>query len=241
MRVLTYSLTALTMMATVATAQVRLPSIPLPTQGLNVTRPLDAVETQSLDRLSDLRHLAIDRLIRANPRLVDQDPNGEPVVRREILSLSPTEAALERARSLGFSVNREQILAGMNLRLVVFEAPSGMSTRKALRILREADPGGSYDYNHIYTGGGEVYGGGEVSRGAPTIDTPGRDTQSRVRIGLLDTGIDITHPVFRDSVMHSWGCDDRPVPAAHGTAVASLLIGRSEVFQGVRPNAELYA
>jgi len=244
MRDLAYFLLAATMTTAAATAQVRLPTIPLPIQGLSVTRPLDEVESQSLDRLSDLRHLAIDRLIRANPRLVDEDPNGEPVVRHEILGLSPTEAALDRARSLGFKVNREQTLAGMNLRLVVFDAPSAMSTRKALRILREADPGGSYDYNHIYTGGGEVSRGREVSGGAPlnsTIDTPGRDTQSRVRIGLLDTGIDITHPVFRDSVVHSWGCDDRPVPAAHGTAVASLLIGHSEVFQGVRPHAELYA
>jgi hypothetical protein len=232
------------MTTTAATAQVRLPSIPLPIQGLSVTRPLDEVESQSLDRLSDLRHLAIDRLIRANPRLVDQDPNGEPVVRHEILGLSPTEAALDRARSLGFKVNREQTLAGMNFRLVVFDAPSGMSTRKALRTLREADPGGSYDYNHIYTGGGEVSRGREISGGAPlnsTAATPGRNTQSRARIGLLDTGIDMTHPVFRDSVVHTWGCDDRPVPAAHGTAVASLLIGHSEVFQGVRPNAELYA
>jgi subtilisin family serine protease len=239
MRVLTHSLLAATMMATAATAQVRLPSIPLPTLPLQaVPQTLDQVQSQSLDRLSDLRHLEISRLIRANPRLVDEDPNGEPVVRHEILGLSPTEAALDRARALGFNVNREQTLAGMNLRLVVFDAPSGMSTRKALRTLRDADPGGSYDYNHIYTGGGEV------SRGPPqnsTIDTPGRDTQSRVRIGLLDTGIDVTHPVFRDSVVHSWGCDDRPVPAAHGTAVASLLIGHSEVFQGVHPNAELYA
>jgi hypothetical protein len=244
MRDLAYFLLAATMTTTAATAQVRLPSIPLPTQGLSVTRPLDEVETQSLDRLSDLRHLTIDRLIRTNPRLVDEDPNGEPVVRHEILGLSPAEAALDRARSLGFKVNREQTLDGMNLRLVVFDGPSGMSTRKALRILREADPGGSYDYNHIYTGGGEVSRGREVSGGAAlnsTIDTPGRDTPSRVRIGLLDTGIDTTHPVFRDSVVHSWGCDDRPVPAAHGTAVASLLIGHSELFQGVRPNAELYA
>ena len=51
----------------------------------------------------------------------------------------------------------------------------------------------------------------------------------------------MTHPVFRESVVHSWGCDNRAVPAAHGTAVASLLIGRSEVFRGVRPDAELYA
>jgi subtilisin family serine protease len=41
--------------------------------------------------------------------------------------------------------------------------------------------------------------------------------------------------------MHAWGCDSHAIPAAHGTAVASLLIGRSDVFHGVRPDADLYA
>jgi subtilisin family serine protease len=62
-----------------------------------------------------------------------------------------------------------------------------------------------------------------------------------VRVGLLDSGVDVTHPVFRDSAIHAWGCGSRSVPAAHGTAVASLLIGRSDVFHGVQPDAELYA
>jgi subtilisin family serine protease len=238
MRVLAHYLIALTMTAA-ATAQVRLPTLPLPTLPLQaVPQTLDQVQTQSTDRLRDLRHLEISRLIRANPRLVEEDPNGEPVVRHEILGMSPAQSALDRARSLGFSVSREQILAGMNLRLVVLEAPSGMSTRKALRTLREADPDGSYDYNHIYTGGGEISQEGALKS---TIGAPARDGQSRVRIGLLDTGIDVTHPVFRDSEVHPWGCDNHPIPAAHGTAVASLLIGHSDVFHGVRPGAELYA
>ena len=62
-----------------------------------------------------------------------------------------------------------------------------------------------------------------------------------MRIGLLDSGVDVTHPVFRDAAIHAWGCDNHPVPTAHGTSVASLLIGRSEGFNGVRPDAELYA
>ena len=113
------------------------------------------MESTSLEQLSNLRHLLIDQLIRANPRLVGEDRNGEPVVLHEILGLSPTEAALDRARSLGFTVDREQTLDAMNLRLVVFATPRGMSTMKALRTLRDADPAGSYDYNHIYTGSGE--------------------------------------------------------------------------------------
>jgi hypothetical protein len=244
---------AMTMVATGATAQVRLPTVPLPalTQQ-TLPQALDQVQSQSLDRLSALRHLEIGRLIRGNREIVDADPNGEPVVRNEVLGLAPSDAAFDHARSLGFTVDREQAIGGINFRLVVFKAPPGMSTKKALRTLREADPSGSYDYNHIYSGGGAT-GGGAPSRGsgeateptahdAPTPMPPvANPAQSRVHIGLLDSGVDVTHPVFRESVVHAWGCGNRAVPAAHGTAVASLLIGRSEVFHGVHPDADLYA
>jgi hypothetical protein len=241
---------AMTMVATGATAQVRLPAIPLPARPLQ-TLP-QTLDPQSLDRLSELRHLAIGRLIRANARVVDADPNREPVVRSEVLGLAPTDAALDRARSLGFTVDREQTVGGMNIRLVVLRAPQWMTTKKALRTLREADPWGSYDYNHIYSSGGASAGRAPSRGGRETTDTTAHDApafvppainpaQSRVRIGLLDSGVDVTHPVFRESVIHRWGCGDHAVPAAHGTAVASLLIGRSEVFHGVQRDAELYA
>jgi subtilisin family serine protease len=47
--------------------------------------------------------------------------------------------------------------------------------------------------------------------------------------------------VFNGTTAHRWGCDDRVIPAAHGTAVASLLVGRGTEFHGVLPSAELYA
>ncbi len=242
-----HHLLAMTMVTTGALAQVRLPALPLPAlpqQTLQQT--LGQAQSQSLDRLSELRHLEIDRLMRANTRVVDADPNGEPIVRSEILALAPTDAALEHARSLAFTLDREQSIDGMNIRVVVFRAPAGMSTKRALRTLREADPGGSYDYNHIYTGGGVLSRGGAEAADSMAHDAPAsmpaaHPAQSRVRIGLLDSGVDVTHPVFRDSVVHAWGCGGHAVPAAHGTAVASLLIGQSEVFHGVHPDAELYA
>jgi subtilisin family serine protease len=234
---------AMTMVAAAATAQARLPAIPLPAlPPQTLPQTLDQVQSQSLDRLSALRHLEIGRLIRGNPRIVDADPSGEPVVRSEILGLAPTDAALVHARSLGFIVDREQTIGAMNFRMTVFRTPPGMSTKKALRTLREADPSGSYDYNHIYSGGGAAGGAPSRALGESTEPT-GQDApaQSRVRIGLLDSGVDATHPVFRDSLIRAWGCDNHAVPAAHGTAVASLLVGRSEVFHGVHPDAELYA
>ena len=238
-------LLATTMMAAAASAQVRVPAVPLPSLPLRTLQDtIEPAASESLDRLSDLRRLEISRLIRANRRVVDTDPHGDPVIRNEILGLSPTESALAGARSLGFSIDREQGIGGMNIRLVVLKAPQGMSTLKALRILRQADPGGSYDYNHIYTGSGAISRNGGVSTGATADDADpvARESAgSRLRIGMLDTGVEVSHPVFRESVVHVWGCAAHPVPEVHGTAIASLLIGQSEVFHGVHPDAELYA
>src|ERR1700730_682276 len=161
-----YTILATALIATGAAAQVRLPSLPLPAQPLQ-TPPLQTLQqtldqTEPLDRLTGLRHLEIGRLIRANPRVVDADPNGEPVVRNEILSLAPTDAALDRAPTLGFIVDRERTIDGMNVRVLVLRAPQGMTTKKALRTLREADSAGSYDYNHIYSAAGPL--GGNTAR-----------------------------------------------------------------------------
>jgi len=66
-------------------------------------------------------------------------------------------------------------------------------------------------------------------------------SDAAVSIGLVDGGVDTTHAVFRDIVIHQHGCSGTPVPAAHGTAVASLMIGRSPQFHGAAPGSELYS
>lgn len=238
----------MTMTAAAATAQVRLPAVQLPALPVQtLPQTLGQLPFQSLGQLSDLRHLEISRLIRGNRRLIDSDPNGEPVIRNEVLALSPSDAALDRAKSLGFIIDRENDIDRMNIRVVVLRAPAALSTKKALRVLREADPDGSYEYNHIYSGSGANSPGPLAAADSLAPDAPksaavqDRPAQSPMRIGLLDTGIDATHAVFRESIIHTWGCADHAVAAAHGTAVASLMIGRSALFHGVQPNAELYA
>ena len=228
-----------------APAQVRLPGAQLPvlpTQKL--TQAIGQTGTDTLDQLSDLRHLQIARLIRANPRTIATDPHGNPIVRDELLAFSPSAPAMEAARALGFAVVREQTIEDLDIRLVVLRPPAKLSIAKALRQVREADPAGSYDFNHIYTGGGTV---APAPAAAAVADTPpdnaratGGDRAAR-RVGLIDAGVDVAHPAFHDAVIHPWGCADRILPSAHGTAVASLLIGRATGFRGVLPGGELYA
>jgi subtilisin family serine protease len=232
--------------SSLAEAQVSLPNLRLP----NVTgsgSPLSALPlngdravsglSSDLDarRLTDLRRLHILELIRKNPKEIEADPNGAPVIRGEVVAFSPTEASLAKARAAGFVVSRERVLEGLDARLVVLQAPSGISTRRALQNLRRLDGEGMYDFNHLYTESGEVAGTG-VAAGAPsgTVMT---------RVGLVDGGIDTSHDVFRDIAIHRHGCASGAdaVPGPHGTAVASLMIGRSSQFHGAAPGSELYA
>jgi subtilisin family serine protease len=226
-------------------AQIRLPQLPvaLPTQALrNTTQLLDQTGTRTLEHLSDLRLLEITRLARANPITLELDPDGQLMVRNEILAMTPTDSAIDQARAAGFTVLREQNLQALGLHLVVFSVPSRLSTKKALRRLRESDPSGSYDYNHIYLGSGSVTTGGALPATA-TENTPASAASGTpgLRVGLIDTGIDAGHPVFAAAAIQHWGCDDKLIPAAHGTAVASLLIGHADLFHGVQPGAALYA
>ncbi len=249
MRILIWVTIAMTLSAA-GMAQVRLPAVPLPALPPRLTQAVGQAGADTLDQLSDVRHLQIARLIRSNPRTIAADPHGNPIVRDELVAFSPSVPGLAAAQALGFAIVREQTMDDLDLRLVVLRPPAKLGTTVALRRLREADPQGTYDFNHIYIGGGIVSvpgtGLGQTPVAAGTgsriehVDGPGAD-HAVPRLGLIDAGVDIAHPVFHDSVIHPWGCADRILPSAHGTAVASLLIGQGSDFHGVLARAELYA
>lgn len=230
-----------------AEAQVRVPGVlpVLPTQRL--TQTVGQTGANTLDQLSGIRQLQITQLIHANPRTIARDPHGNPIVRDELLASAPSAPAMEAARALGFRIVREQTIEDLDLRLVVLQPPEKLGIVKALRRLREADPAGTYDFNHIYTGGGMV------AAAAPAVlaeastdtqpDTAGANATDRTvpRVGLIDSGVDSAHPAFHDAVIHPWGCADRILASTHGTAVASLLTGQATAFHGVLAKAELYS
>ena len=220
-----------------------LPGLDLPRTVGGVTNTVDgtvAGVTSQLDpqRLTDLRRLRIRELLRTQRANVERDPNGAPVLRAELVAFSPTDAALESARAAGFTVARERVLEGLDARVVVFRAPEGMSTRRALARLRAMDPSGAYDFNHLYMDSGAMAAPFPAS--AASSEQATAVPASGIEVGLVDGGVDAAHPVFRDAVIHQHGCGDKPVPSAHGSAVASLMIGNSEMFHGAAPGAELF-
>lgn len=73
------------------------------------------------------------------------------------------------------------------------------------------------------------------------VEAPSSSSSPQIRLGLVDGGIDAAHPVFSNAQIHTHGCNEKPTPSAHGTAVASLMIGRTNLFHGAVPGAELFA
>jgi cysteine synthase len=191
---------------------VELPSLP-PVQELP-DRLGD--ETQTLRDRLDLRRLRIEERLRLAPRELERGPRGELIVRAEVLAWSPTPAALNAARSAGFTIVREDALEELGARIVVLRAPHNMSTARALRRLRGLDPDGAYDFNHIYVESGET---------TPPPLRPPLPLPAPRRVGLIDGGLDSAHPTFRGVSIQQRGFIGAARPSAHAAATGSLLIG----------------
>lgn len=185
--------------------------------------------------LEELRAATVRDLLRAHRELIEADPAGEPVRRHELVWSPPDEGALKRALELGFAVLREHPLPELGLRELTLRAPDGMTLAEALARLRAIDPEGASDYNHLYTRSGGLAGGSGAPPPGPASPPGPR------RVGLVDGGVDSGHEALRAAHLVRWGCEGRARPSEHGTAVASLLVGRHGRFAGALPDAELYA
>jgi subtilisin family serine protease len=234
-----------------AHAQLRLPSVGQPLgqplgnrlgldgellrdQGGRLLAPAERIN------LATLRLEQVTGLLSRHGALLEADPRGEPVVRREILAWSPSAAGRDAARRAGLVVLREEALDGLDgpgaMRLLVLGVPAQADTAATLTQLRERDPDGVYDFNHVYLGSGAA----DTAAAAPPTAQPARKI-GPVRVGLIDSGIDPAHMVFRTTRIKRWGCAGTDHPSTHGTAVAALMVGQAAPFKGVAPAASLYA
>lgn len=220
-----------------AHAQLGVPRVTLPTLPRELPRLPPAASAsaivQPLAPLQSLRLTTVRELLRDHADVLEADPAGEPVRRGELLLISPAPATLDAALAAGFVLLREEALPELDLRQLVLRPPPGLSTADALGRLRAIDPRIDADFNHVYTRSGEVSG--------PATTASARAVAGARRVGLVDSGIARDHAAFRGAELRTWGCQDAPVPSSHGTAVASLLIGRDDTFSGVVPGSVLYA
>ncbi|OQW58555.1 MAG: hypothetical protein A4S17_03735 [Proteobacteria bacterium HN_bin10] len=202
-------------------AQAQLPGVGLPQVPSLGAPELDDVLDTTDAALADLRRLRIRELLRTHRRELEADPAGNPIVRRQIIAVGMSEAAIANARAAGYQIVSTNELGEGGV-LVTLRAPAGQSTRRALRRLREADSAAVYDFDHLHieSAAGAIVSGFAQSSAA----------SAGPRIGLIDSGVGASVPI---AAQRSF-VGAAPIPAMHGTTVAGLL-------STAAPGARIYA
>ena len=227
--------------ATPVCAQIGLPQTPrLPGLPSGVTDRL-----QAMDRADALARQTVDRALQAPSRLtglvrrsrgaLEADPNGWPVVAAEIVAVDLSDDARAEALRAGFTIIREERLEALDVTTVVLAPPRRVSLERAVERLRTLDPGAEVTFNHIHSPAGVDAVAPAAGEPAP----PGPQGPSTARLGLIDTGVNAAHPALTASAVTQRGFAGPARGGAHGTAVASLMVGRSGRFAGADPGGGL--
>lgn len=222
-----------------ALAQIGLPQTPRLPGGLPSRLPVDPEALARAGREGLERGLQaparLRGLIRQSGGALEADPDGWPAVRGEVVAVDLSAEGRRRALAAGFTVVREERLAALDMTTVVLAPPHGLSLRRAVERLRDLDPEGSYAFNHVHAPAGDLVGAGAA---AGTARAP---QVGRGRLGLIDTGVDERHPAVAGAHVVQQGFAGPARAAPHGTAVASLMVGRAGAFEGAAPGGALYA
>jgi hypothetical protein len=169
----------------------------------------------------------------------------ERVVSRQEWLVMAEDGALEALAEAGYVFDRVTRLEGLGLQLAEVSAPASFDISE----VREGvlDVVGSdlaqVDINHLYTAGAPVPSSQAGYAPQEVLDFPEDTLGLSMRIGMIDTAVDATHPAFSQSSIQSkhFGRDASNSPSFHGTAIASMLSADSPDYQGIAPASHLYA
>lgn len=165
-------------------------------------------------------------------RQASANDGGNRVRRSEISAARLSSADLRTLERSGFRVIRRRASSsGILARLTL---PPGMSDRAALGTAMATAPNGVFDLSHVYVPGSGAYGRAVV--GMPVTGS----CLTNVRIGIIDTAI-ADHPSLRGTRIRRKAFSTPARPAAHGTAVASIIAGYNPAGGRLVSGAELYA
>ena len=231
--------------ATVALAQISVPGVPLPQlPRLPVgTDPVTGTLRTAQSSLTEARQLRIRELLRTERKTVESDPEGQPILRRQIGALSPSPEALERAQAEGFTVLRTESLAALGLMLVVLrgtggpvdatraEAPARTRSRRKLRLqpsLSRCRSRGGSRGTHSTRCAGRFAGDCGVARRAHRIDRQRRRRHSSRARGREDRAARLRGHADARAAWHR----GRVAPHRQGRRIPGRDAGRHAVCGG---------
>jgi len=165
----------------------------------------------------------------------------EAIIYSELLLLTANFEDAEKQRkslsALGITIRQRQQLKGLGLVLSLYKVPIHLQNDRALALLQAQYPEFKMEFNRRYRlqGKGHEYA-------AEMILLPFRHDEGRYHIAMVDAALDPAHKVFEHSdIKYLDITQSQAQPTDHATAVASLMIGQSEMLIGVIPKARLNA
>lgn len=226
-----------------ASAQIALPPVQLPDAARNLPSlpeigvpPLVTLDRTLENTAAQLRLDRIAALLRDHPDRIERDRNDQPAVRGILIATGVDDAMVARAAGEGFAVIDSERIDALDLDVVRFRVPAGRSLSRAQKQLAKLLPDAEIDADNIYfpSGADTAAGALPVAMLATAADVAGA-----AALGLIDGGV-AAHPSVAGRVEQRGFADGAPVPSRHGTAVASLLIGKGTI-QGAAAGRRLLA
>jgi hypothetical protein len=171
----------------------------------------------------------------------------------EVVVVGDRPEVLATAEGLGFRLIDDRPLAALGLSVLRLKTPANVEPQAGLALLHQAMPQLVADVNTLY----EPY----KTQSAEVVSLPAPDFARRMigwsggancgagfRLGMVDTGIDAKLPALAGQKLHQQSFLPEgimPAGTEHGTAIASLLLGRTDAAHtesgGLMPAADLYA
>ncbi len=187
---------------------------------------LDSIAEKAAELAEDQIDLAMDTFTDEEGRLAFSD---------EWIVLATPEALLA-LEAEGYLINETEVLDALGYVIGSIEAPSSFDPAQVRLAGLEmiSSPDVVIDRNVIYR---PVAGATDAgAAGKPVFVSP------RHAIGMIDSSINIAHPVFdeADISQAAFNPGAYELGEAHGTAIASVMVGRSSEFTGYAPGARLF-
>ena len=185
--------------------------------------------------LLDLRKLRLAELVKDSGGRLEMDGAGNPTVRGRLIAIGPTKAELAIVRKAGFTIAASETDPVLGIPIVVLNTPAGLTTPKAMALIRRASPGLNVEFDHIFEPAGGALAATSVALAASIANVA---AVGRPLIGMIDGGV-AQNPALASASIEQKGFAGPPQATGHGTAIASLIVGSNGKFRGAAPEAAL--